>query len=190
MRRILYAGMLLACLLLFSSCKGSGGELQEALDFRTALLDATSCGFTAEVTADYGQRVYEFSLDCTYHQQENTAELEVIAPETISGIKASVDGEDASVSFEDTVLSFGTMAGGHVAPLQLPQLLGDAWVYGYLETVSKSDDGQLATYRTGYGDNELLIYTYFDSDMKPTRAEVYYDDQCVLRAKLSDYSVT
>lgn len=189
MRRIKLIPALLLCVCLLTSCKKNDGELQRALDFRTALLGAQSCTFSAEVTADFGDKVYDFALDCVYRPQENSAELTVTAPETIAGIQATVDGESAQVRFEDVSLQLGTLADGHVAPMRLPRLLGDAWAYGYIETLSNTNEGCLVTYRVGYDDDELLVYTYFDDAMTPLQAEVYRDGSCVLTAKTVNYSI-
>lgn len=176
--------------LLLSACAGSqDGEVQRALDFRTSLLASEQCTYTADVTAEVGQRVYDFTLDCSYHPQDDHAELTVVAPDTIAGIAAAVEGETAQVSFEDTSLEFGTMAGGRIAPLQLPQLLGNAWTYGYVESQAKEQDGWLVTYRVGYGNDERLICTRFDEEMTPLQSEVYYDGSCVLTAEIKSYSV-
>lgn len=175
--------------LLLSGCqKTEESEVQKALDFRTALLAAPACAYAAEVTADFGDRVFEFGLDCSYNAQENSAALTVTSPELIAGIEAAVDGEQAQVTFEETSLELGTMAGGHVAPLQLPQLLGNAWAYGYVESQAAEGDGWLVTYRTGYGTEELLIYTRFDESLSPRQAEVYYDGACVLTAEIDSFA--
>lgn len=192
MTRIRRITLLAAALLLaLTGCAGSeDGAVQEALNFRTSLLAADHCSFTADVTADYGERVGNFTLECTYSPAANGAELTVTAPDSIAGISAAVDGEEASVTFEDVSLELGTLAGGQVAPLQLPQLLGDAWTYSYVESQSEEGDGILVTYRSGYDDEELLVFTRFDSTMTPVQAEVYSDGVCVLTAALSDYAVS
>lgn len=188
MHRMKLIPVFLACFCTLTACSKSDDEMQRALDFRTSLLSASSCTFTTEVTADFGQRVYEFTLDCAYHSEDNYADLRVTAPDTIAGIAASVDGEDAEVKFENVSLELGTMAGGHVAPMQLPQILGDAWTYGYVDSIGKAGDGYLVTYRTGYDSDELLIYTYFDTQMVPIRSEVYYEETCVLAADIENFA--
>lgn len=187
-RRITVLAALLV--LLLAGCSTSQEDaVQEALNFRTSLLAADNCTFTADVTADYGERVGNFTLECTYSPSTNAAELTVTAPDFIAGISAAVDGEEADVTFEDVSLELGTLAGGQVAPLQLPQLLGDAWTYSYVESQSEEGDGFLVTYRSGYDQDELLVFTRFDSAMTPVQAEVYCDGVCVLTAALSEYVV-
>lgn len=177
-------------LLLLAGCARRGNSVQKALDFRTDLMAADECTFSADVTADYTDRVYQFSMDCSYDPASNTAGLTVTAPDTISGIAARVDGENAKVQFADASLELGTMAGGQVAPMQLPQLLGCAWTQSYIDAMSREDDGYLVTYRSGYGSDELVIDTYFSSQMSPTRCEIYSDNVCVLAAEIEDFSVS
>lgn len=177
-------------LLVLTGCGASEEDVvQEALNFRTSLLAADHCTFAADVTADYGERVGNFVLECTYTPSSNEAELTVTAPESIAGISAAVDGETADVNFEDVSLELGTLAGGQVAPLQLPQLLGDAWTYGYVESQSEEGEGYLVTYRSGYDQEELLVFTRFDAEMTPFQAEIYCDGVCVLTAALTGYCV-
>lgn len=178
----------LAAALLLCGCQGGKSEVQESLDFRVKLLDAASCSFTADVRADFGERVAQFSLDCVYEPQDSRATLTVTGPESIAGVAATVEGGDAVVSFDGLRLELGTLANGRVAPLQLPKLLGDAWAYGYVESQAKLTDGWLVSYRSGYGDDELLVYTWFDSQLIPTEAEVYYDDTRLLSAELKSFA--
>ena len=175
------------CLLL-SACGGAQDEpVQEALDFRVSLLESSACTYSADVTVDYGDRLYTFSMDCTYHPQENSAELTVTDPETIAGIRAEIAGEEAMLQFDDVTLELGSMGDGRLAPMQLPQLLGDAWAYGYVESQARESDSWLVTYRCGYGEDMIMIYTWFDGTMAPLQAEIYLDDVRVLTAELESY---
>ena len=83
--------MIILCLLL-SAC--GGGELgdrseQLALDIRGDYLAMTACTATAEMTADYGQRVYEYSMEISW-QREGETVLSITAPENIAGIQARI----------------------------------------------------------------------------------------------------
>ena len=100
--------------------------MQSALDFRTALLTAGGCSFTANITANYGETAAKFTLACEY-DTETGAHLRVTAPDTIAGIEANVTGEDAVITFEDTQLALGDLAGGTLAPLSAPLIVGRCW---------------------------------------------------------------
>ncbi len=179
---------LLAAALSLAGCGGPDDAVQRALDMRTDLLGAGSCTFSAEVSADLGDRVCAFTLDCAYSAPDDSATLTVTAPDTLAGIRASVTGEGARVAFEDTRLELGTPPGGGPAPLELPRILGGAWASGYIESESELPEGFLATYRTGYGEEELLVCTWFNEQGVPTEAEVYDGGTRVLSAELTGFS--
>lgn len=170
-----------------------GGEetspVQEALSFRTDLLAVDQCSFTAQVTADYGERAYTFGLDCVYEPRNDRAELTVTEPESIAGITAAMEGTDGTVAFDGTALELGTLASGKTAPMALPQLLGQAWTGGYIESQTEADSGFLVTYQVGYEQDALMVYTAFDEGGVPLWAEIYDEDTCVLQAELSNFTM-
>lgn len=59
------------------------------LDLRSELLKASECRFSCEITADYSDKVYTFSMDCQCDSQGNLT-FAVTAPETITGITGKV----------------------------------------------------------------------------------------------------
>lgn len=183
-------GVMLVCCGLLTGCQGGSQEpVQPALDFRTLVMGAERCTFSAEIEADFGQRVYHFTVDSEFLPEDGKTIVTVTAPDTIAGIRATVEGQTAQMSFDDASLELGTMAGGHVAPLQLPQLLGTAWTNGYIVSVAEGDDGWSATYQSGYGDEQLEIMTYFTVHGTPSAAEIYYDDVRVLTAAIDHFSI-
>ena len=57
--------MILTFFLLLTGCGKTGGTaMDQALQFRAALLAAKGCSFSAKITADYGEKVYTFGMDC------------------------------------------------------------------------------------------------------------------------------
>ena len=80
--------------------------MQRGLDLRSELLKASECRFSCEITADYSDKVYTFSMDCQCDPQGNLT-FAVTAPETIAGITAHVKDSAADVSFDDTQLGLG-----------------------------------------------------------------------------------
>lgn len=183
MRKIL-AVLLMICLLL-TGCHSSEDQMQQILDFRTELLSSQGCKFSCVIEADYGENVYNFSLDCVY--DGNYAQLTVTEPDNIAGISACVDGSDASLEFDGFSLEFGSLANGHVAPLAIPWLLGSAWTKDYISQVG-AESGQIrGTFLKGYHDDELVIDTWFSENI-PTYAEILYDGDRVLTACIQNFS--
>ena len=71
--------------LLLAGCGGAGvSEAEElALTIRGEYLSMENCAVQAAVTADYGQRVYEYQLTAAVTGEETV--LTLTAPETVAG---------------------------------------------------------------------------------------------------------
>ena len=177
------AALMLMCLLL-TGCSSEKNALQPALDFRSQLLEHHGCAYQAEVSADYGDHVYEFSLDCAFDGENGR--ITVTAPESIRGISAAVSGADCKMTFDGVVLDFGVC--GNAAPLSVPCLLGTAWQSDYIASCGADGEYQRVTMIKGYGEEELTIDTWL-SDGVPAFADVSADGVSVLRVRISDFTL-
>lgn len=189
MRRRLIA-ILVLILLMFSSCtkEGQHSELQPAMDFRAGLLNSGGAQFTAEVTADYGEEVYTFTLDCKY-VTDGTTEIDVAAPDTLCGIKAQIENDTGRLTFFDTELTFGTLADGTVTPLSAPAVLGRCWQSAYIASSGKEEKTLRVSYEDGFDADQLLVDTWFSQKGIPIYAEICYNESCVLKLTISDFSL-
>lgn len=181
-------GFVVLFLLLLCGCSSRQDvePLQSAIDFRAELLNAASCSFSAQVTADYGDRVYEFSMDCVC--TGDTTEITVTQPDTISGITAQIANDTGAITFDGMSLDFGTLAEGNIVPLAVPAVAADSWKNAYIASAGKEDDACRVHYERGYEDGQLLVDTWFSAEKNvPIYAEVCYNDSCILQMKLSDF---
>lgn len=174
--------------LALTGCAKTEGPTQRALDFRTALMEAGGCAFTADVTADVGGRVYQFTLDCAAAANGPTT-LTVTAPDSIAGITAQVTDDGAALTFDGASLSLGTLADGTTAPLLLPWLLHNGWVGDYISAAGPDGDLERVTYLHGYGDEALTIDTWLDESGVPVRCEVSCGGVRCLTAEISDFTM-
>ena len=181
-------GTLALLLALLTGCAGTelAKPSQQALDLRTALMEAGGCRFTAEITADYGDRVYAFTLACGY-TVDGEAALTVTEPETIAGITATVSADGATVEFDGAALDFGQMANGYVAPLAAPWILGNCWTSEYIQSAGADGDFQRVTYLQGYNEAELVLDTWLDSHNTPVYCEISWDGSRCLTVTLTDF---
>lgn len=181
-RRNLFA--LLLCFLILSGCTAGDEPAQQALDFRTGLMEAGGCSFTAAVRADFGDRIYSFTLACQYSEEE--AQLEVLEPENIAGVKAAVSDDGAQIEFEDIALDFGQLANGHVSAVAAPWLLARCWEGAYIAWSGPDGGQERVTYLRGYNDEEVTVDTWF-LDGVPTYAEVTCDGTRCLTAEITEF---
>jgi len=160
--------------------------MQQALNFRTDLTEAGGCAFTAEVEADYGERVYRFTLACSYDGTDG--KLTVIAPQEIADISAAVDGKTSEISFDGIMLEYGKLANGYVAPLSVPWLLPSAWQGDYIAFAGEDSGLTAVTYLKGYNEEELTVETFFEDNV-PQLAEVYHGGKLALSVKIKEFSL-
>ena len=164
------------CLLLLCACGAGNTSAQTPIAFRTSLNDSGECSFRAAVTADYGEYIREFLLDC--QTGPDSATLTVMEPEVAMGITAEVSGEDASVSYDGTVLAVEDFSSRRISPMAAPYILSEAWRGGYISATGRDGEYETVEYLLGYGLEELTITTYFSGGI-PVQAEIS-DGEAVL----------
>lgn len=179
------AALMTTLLLLLCGCAGVKPKLDEAMEFRSALLLAETCSFTAEVTADFGQSVEEFTLAC---QADDAGDLDlcVLAPESIAEISARVTQEGGKVTYEGMQLEFGLMANDNVAPIAAPALAFAAWRGAYIVSAGTDEDGYRVTYQKDYDNKALIVDTWYKNKV-PICAEVCYNNRRILKLTISDF---
>ena len=181
--------LLLTVLSIFLTGCAAKSPAQQPLTFRTALLEAGGCSFTAAVTADYGETTADFTLDASF-APDTGASLTVTAPETIAGITAHVKDSTADVSFDNTQLGLGSLANGRLAPLAAPYVLGQSWAGAYIDSTGTEDGLLRATYRLGYDKQELVVDTWFTEEpFTPQYAEISADGRMVLSIRISNFAM-
>lgn len=176
--------MMMLCLLL-SACGGTESRMQEALQFRTALLGAPACSFTLELTAQGENEAFACTLACAV-SQDGTTEVTVLSPEEIAGVSAAVGDGGAAVRYEGVRLDFGELSGS-VTPVGAPGLLYAAWTGGYIAAAGQEDDATLTRYLLGSGSDERQVDTWFDAAGIPVACEVVEGGVTVLQCRITDW---
>lgn len=159
--------------------------MQEALHFRTSLLQAQRCGFTAELTAQGETETYSCTLGCEADGQGQVT-VTVIEPEEIAGVTAVVGREGTEVSYDGLRLSFGQLC-GTTTPVGAPGLLYAAWTGGYIAASGSEDGLTLTRYLLGTGSGERQVDTWFDTGGTPVACDVSENGVVVLSCRLRDW---
>ena len=110
--------------LFLTGCGGGGGKEAEelALSIRGEYLAMESCAIQASVTADYGQRVYEYEMAVSVNGTETV--LTLSAPETVAGLTARLAGEESQLEFDGLSVETGPLDGDGLTPVSaVPALL-------------------------------------------------------------------
>ena len=123
-KRMLWAPVIpLFLSLCLGGCSGTTQENQLALDLRTEFLAIDGCAGAMEVWADYGQRVYQYTVEFSGTQEAGLT-LVITAPQEVAGITAQVEEGQTWLSFDGVRLETGPLNQEGLSPLDaLPAFL-------------------------------------------------------------------
>ena len=178
MRKIGLISALMMTLLL-SGCGGGEGQqaLNAALTIRSEFLALSAFSTQAELTADYGQRIYTYTLDISADTEETV--LTVREPELVSGITARIRDDSGFLEYDDLCLETGPLTADGLTPLSAIPAMLDAVRGAYILSCGFGDDGTL---RVDYGDPDTVpgegtcFTLIFDPETHdPLRGEVTSD---------------
>lgn len=195
MRKTLFC-VLMIPLLLLTACGGGGGEAtaeEAARQIRTEYLAAVCSGGTAAVTADYGLRVYEFTLDFVW-QREGETVLTITSPEELAGLTARIGAGESYLEYDTISLGTGDLTGEGLTPLELiPTVMGYV-LEGYMAECVFEDLDDTAALRVTYRDPEtgagegVECTQWFDAATHGLlRAELSYDGLLVLKGAFTNF---
>lgn len=177
---------------------GTGQELtaeEEARQVRTEFLAASSCTGTAEVTADYGQRVYEFGLDFSWVLDGETV-LTLTAPEDLAGLTARITQGRSRLEFDGISLDTGVLTGEGLTPLELVPTLME-WVRtGFMAQCAYEDLGETPALRVQFRDPDMQAGTgtectawFARTGHALLRAELFWNGELALSGNFSNFTL-
>lgn len=172
-------------LLLLTGCLGKNQELEKGMELRAKLL-SSSCSFDATITADYGDDIYIFSMDCQADSQGNLT-FTVAEPETISGISGSLSVTGGNLTFDEAVLAFPMLADGQLTPVSAPWILVKTLQGGYLRSAGMDGDLIRLSIDDSYEADALQLDIWLDSASFPVKADIMYAGRRILSVKVSNF---
>lgn len=173
-------------LLLFSGCKGSGDSLDRAVALRNRVLRGDGCSFTATVTADYGEQIYIFKMDCKTNK-EGDLTFTVTEPTTIAGITGKIDGIGGAITFDGKVLAFQTIADGLVTPVTAPWLFIKTLRSGYLKDAAETEQGFEMSIDDSYAEESLQLRIRTSGET-PASAEIFWQSRRILTIAIENFT--
>lgn len=170
---------------LFSGCSNSGTLPDRALALRSKLIDSDGCSFQCEITADYGEKQYVFSMDCKTDREGNLT-FTVTKPATIHGITGKIAATGGAITFDDKVLAFQTMADGQLTPVTAPWLLIKTLRSGYIRGISEDDEGFEIAIDDSYAENTFRLNVEVEDNL-PESCEIFWEGRRVLTVKVEEF---
>ena len=190
MRKGACVPMITLCLLL-TACGGAEESGAEAL--RAPYREMAGCAAEAEISCDQAGLEWEARLLCDY-VPGGVSTVEVLAPETIAGIRAVLDGESGSLEFQGEVLNAGRLSAETVSPAACLPLLLDALRDGWLLEENQEEwDGapclRLCLDQTGRQGGKIVSTLWLRlEDGLPLRGEIAVDGARILTAEFTDFT--
>ncbi len=182
MKRIL---CVLCLLVLLCGCAGQEDAMEEALSLRSALL-SRGAAFDADITADYGDRLYQFSLRCQVSAQGELT-FQVTAPQTIAGISGTVSAAGGKLTFDDQALAFSLLADGQISPVSAPWILMQTLRGGYLTSCTRESGGIRVTIDDSYEEDALHLDIWLDEGGLPKRGEILWQGRRILSINIENF---
>lgn len=198
MRRVVCT--LMMTLVLLTGCSGGGQGAERsaeelALNIRTEYLAMTACRASADITADYGQRVYEYSVDISW-QKDGETRLTITAPENIAGITARIQDGKSYLEYDGASIETGILSGTGLSPIEVVPAALNYILSGYIgecdfETV---DERELLWFCCRDPESEPGVGTeaafWFDPESHAlTQAEILSDGYCVVRCVFQEFTM-
>lgn len=172
--------------LFLSSCGGSKDAESLAQDIRVNIIGMETLELTADVRADYGDKVYDFGLSFT--GDENNGIIDVLAPESIAGFQIAIKDGKTHTEFDGVELYMGEVDKLETTPACTFTTLIGAWKNGYItnsrfELVGEKDAVALTICVT----DTVETQTWFDKEsLAPLRAEIICDGKTVIFCTFTD----
>ena len=173
---------IIVCLLfaaVLCGCSTTEASFDRAMSLRTGLINAAGCKFEAEVTADYGDKVYTFVLSCQADQEGNI-HFSVIEPEYISGIQGQISFEGGKLTFDDVALAFELQADGMLSPVSAPWVMIRALRGGYVRSCGIEEEYLRMTVDDSYEDDALKLDIWINEENAPVQADIYEGNRRIL----------
>jgi len=158
------------------------------MDLRKRIMEAQSCAFHADITADYGDVLYSFQMDCIT-TKEGDLSFTVVEPETIAGITGTISKDKALLTFDDKILAFPMLADGQLAPVIAPWIFYHTLQSGYISGCSKDEKGTLILLDDSFQSCPLHMEIQTDQDNAPTYAEIFWNQRRILSLEISDFAI-
>lgn len=187
-KALLFAPMLM---LLLTAC-GGGEEKDPAAALQRQYAAVASATLEADVTCHYEGEERTYTLLCAYTPEKST--VTVLAPENLTGISATLEGEELTLSYEDISLDAGSYSAAAVSPVAaLPKLMAAA-AGGYLTERSEETVGERPCLRLAFDlseDQETLYTTWFDQEtLLPLQSEISVDGAVVFEVAWRSFAIT
>ncbi len=186
MRRAI-ASVLMMTLLLLPGCGEREVRAQESFDaLRAAVTAARDIRFQAALTADWGETTAEYTVEAAYDGQKTT--LQILTPDILAGVKASVQRGETSVDYDGVILDTGPLDQEGLTPMSAIPVVLDALASAYVELLWW--DGDALAARLYVGEQSVATVWMKGAQMAPVAAEIATDGKTVITCRIENWQIS
>lgn len=183
MRRVLAAVLVV---LVLTGCGAEDANMRRAIDLREKLLKSKGCAFEAVITADYGDQLYTFTVNCST-DTDGSLSFTVAQPRSIAGITGKLDGSGGKLTFDDKALAFDTLADGMITPVSAPWVFIHTLRSGYLSACGADGENLKIIFDDSYKNEALQLDIWLNSLDLPIRTEILWNGRRVLSMDVNNF---
>jgi hypothetical protein len=179
---------LIIMMMLLCACGDTDDQIGEALALRQRILAGNGCKFSAEITADYGTELYQFTLSCEGGKQGNLR-FSVVSPESISGVTGSISELGGVLTFDGTALGFPPIADGQLTPVIAPWVFLKTLRSGYIAACAKENERTYLQIDDSYSEKALHLDIWLNEDHMPVQAEILWEGRRILSITVREFTI-
>jgi hypothetical protein len=181
--------MIALCLLLTGCGGGETAQTDLAQTLREEYAAVTTWSGTAQVTADYGQRVYQYTLEGV--GTEGAVTLTVTAPAEVAGVSARIADGQTRLEYDGAMLETGPLSPEGLSPVSAMPALLDYARAGFSDQWSEEEGLLRVDYRDpdndpGSGTEAVLWFDPASHDL--VRGEITVDGYRVILCQWTAFS--
>lgn len=176
-------------MLCLTGCSEDDRNLRSAMQLREQILSAQSCAFLANITADYGDNLHTFSMDCRT-LADGVLQFEIMKPETIAGITGNISEEGGNITFDERSLFFPLLTDDLLIPASAPWIMMKTLRGGYITAVCEEDDLLHMTIQDSYAEDALMVDIWINDRKIPVRADILHEGKRILTVDVENFSIS
>ena len=179
--------IILSLLIMLSGCSGQHTLVERAVQLRQKIQNASGYAFTATVTADYGDKIYVFKMDC---QADDSGDLSfcVTEPTSIAGVSGVVEENQGKITFDDKALMFELIADGYISPISAPWFFMRTLSSGYIQGCEDYERGLHIQIDDSYADDALRMEIWTDKSDIPLQGEIVWQGRRILSVVVDNFT--
>ena len=178
---------LMISLVTLTGCFPAGESDRES--FKSYRDSINNISMTADLRADYGETISDFTLQ--YTEYDDSRKVEVLEPQLISGVGVTISNDGSSLEYDGIILSVGELDSEGASPITVLPTLADALRKWHLSDLRLEDYNDLRLLKAELSNmNNKAAVFLFNEDMAPVSAELIIEDRVVAYCKITSWNMS